>query len=141
MVGNINEIECRHIYEQVPIHIQNKVFVVDLNFLPISDANGVLGVQWFKSLGPIRTDYGTLKMKCVHHGKLIRHKGHCDGELNLISTHQVHCLLHTDNASAFFHIQALPIELPSDQTLQPLLQSILHKLHTLFQKPTTLPPD
>ncbi|GAU49705.1 hypothetical protein TSUD_182030 [Trifolium subterraneum] len=140
MVGNGNIIECHQVCTQIPIHIQNQVFTVDLHVLPLSGADVVFGVQWMKSLGPILTDYNDLTMKFIQAGKIIELKGNYDSGLSLISAQQVKRLMHTDGASEFFHIQLLSPEFPSLQNPDPHIQPILQKFSKLFQKPTTLPP-
>ncbi|XP_040869867.1 uncharacterized protein [Glycine max] len=57
MVGNDQNLECTSICERVSIIIQDIIFTMDLYVLPISGANVVLGVQWFKILGPEDASY------------------------------------------------------------------------------------
>jgi hypothetical protein len=140
MVGNGNEIDCHQVCPQVKIHIQSHVFTVDVHVLALSGADIVLGVQWLKSLGPILTDYNDLTMKFVQSGKIVELKGDRDGGLHLITAQQVKRLLHTQGASAFFHIQVLTPEPPSTQIMEPQLHSLLQKYGFLFSTPTSLPP-
>ena len=140
MVGNGNVIDCHQICNQVPIHVQNQVFTVDLHVLPLSGADIVLGVQWMKSLGPILTDYNDLTMKFLQAGKIVELKGESDSSIHIISAHQIERLLHTNGASAFFHIQVLPTEPPSTKTFNSHTTSLLQKFKPLFQPPSTLPP-
>ena len=105
----------------------------------------MLGVQWLKSLGPVLTDYVDLTMKFKHHNRTIELHGECDDTIREINHHQLKRMVQTDGVSAFFHIRLMDPELPSNQQTQPLTQdstiiSLLHRHHSLFQPPTTLPP-
>jgi len=93
-----------------------------------------------KSLGPILTDYNDLTMKFLQAGKIVELKGESNNSLHIISAHQIERLLHTNGASAFFHIQVLPIEPPSTKTCNPHVTPLLQKFKTLFQPPSMLPP-
>lgn len=93
-----------------------------------------------KTLGPILTDYNDLTMTFLQKGKMIELKGERDGGLHLISAQQIRRLLHTDGASAFFHIQVVNPEPPSTQITNPQIQTLLCKYTSLFQTPVTLPP-
>ncbi|MCH90112.1 hypothetical protein A2U01_0011019, partial [Trifolium medium] len=140
MVGNGNVIECHQLCVQIPVHVQNQVFTVDLHVLPLSGADVVFGVQWMKSLGPILTDYNDLTMKFIAAGKIVELKGDCNSGLNAMTAHQVKRLVHTNGASAFFHIQLLPSEFPSAQNYDPQIHDLIQKYQPLFSKPISLPP-
>jgi len=75
MVGNGQYLHCNQICTEVPIVIQGVEFIIDLHVLPLCGTNIVLGVQWLRSLGSILTDYTTLSMKFMHHGRAIEFKG------------------------------------------------------------------
>jgi hypothetical protein len=78
----------------------------------------------------IMTDYNDLTMKFVQQGKIIELKGDRDGSLQLITAHQVCRLLHTNGASAFFHIQVL-LQSP----LQPKILTHNYKLSFTTMEP------
>ena len=80
-MGNGEELQCNQVCNEVAVHIQSHVFLVDFHVLPICGADVVLGVQWLKSLGPILTDYATLTMKFISNDKLIELKGDRDTRL------------------------------------------------------------
>ena len=105
----------------------------------------MLGVQWIKSLGPILTDYTDLTMKFKHHNKIIELHSERDYTICGINHYQLKGMVQIDGVNAFFHIDRMNPELPSNQQTQPLTQdptiiSLLHRYHSLFQPPTTLPP-
>lgn len=60
MVGNSNEVDYHYLCPGVMVHVQERVFTVDLHVLPLCGADIVLSVQWLKSLGPVLTDYNYL---------------------------------------------------------------------------------
>lgn len=61
------EIECLQLCAGVQVHVQERLFFVDLHILSLCGADLVLGVQWLKSLGLVPMDYNNLTMKflCV----------------------------------------------------------------------------
>lgn len=75
MVGNGQHLDCSYLCKAVTIDIQATLFTMDLHVLPIVSADIVLGVQWLQSLGPVLTDYNTLRMQFFHDGQLIELRG------------------------------------------------------------------
>lgn len=117
---------------------------MDLHTLPLCGANIVLGVQWLKSLGPVLTDYNDLTMKFISDGHIVELKGDTDDTLQAITPPQLHRIVRTASASAYFHISLIPPELPSTQTQPkhyPEIDALLNTFTTLFQTPTSLPPS
>ncbi|CAJ2668471.1 uncharacterized protein LOC123905356 [Trifolium pratense] len=140
MVGNGTLLDCNQVCPGVTLHIQGHTFVVDLHILPISGADLVLGVQWMKYLGPILVDYNALTMQFKHAGSIIHLQGECDVGLHMISAHQVERLIHTDSISSFFHVQMLPVELPSNQKEPSPITELLQQFDHLFTPLASLPP-
>lgn len=142
MVGNGHRLDCSKICEGVPITIQDLVFTVDLYVLPISGANVVLGVQWLRTLGPILTDYSSLRMQFFHKNQLVELKGESASELGLLTHHQLRRLSRTRGSASYFHVQVLLEESTSSQpqSIPPAIQQLLETVSTLFQHPPGLPP-
>ena len=93
LIGNGNEIECHKLYSGATIQIQGHAFTTDFHVLPICGIDVVLDVHWLKSLGPILTDYNTLTMKFVHHGKIIELRGDTTRDLEAVSPMQLRRLV------------------------------------------------
>lgn len=68
MVGNGSILECQQHCADIPLILQGHSFTVTLHLLPISDADIVLGIDWFQQLGPVVTDYTMLSMNFHHLG-------------------------------------------------------------------------
>lgn len=142
VVGNDNELACHQLCSGVVISIQGLTFSVDLHVLPLCGADLVLGVQWLKSLGPILTDYNDLTLKFIHDGKIIELKGNVDDALHAITPTQLHRIVQTDSANAFFHICILDSDSPSltlDTTQYLEITKLLTHFASLFQTPSTFP--
>ena len=143
MVGNGQHLECCYLCPAVSIEVQSTIFTVDLHVLPISSANVVLGVQWLKSLGPILTDFNTLRMQFFHQGKLVELKGDDDANLRLITLSQFRHLCHQQGEGYCFHIATISDHSSTRDPLPfpPAIQSLLTKYEVLFQDPQSLPPS
>lgn len=140
LVGNGNEVECCQLCMGFAVHVQGRMFTVDLHVLPLCGVDIVLGVQWLKSLGPVLIDYNDLTMKFVHEGKLIELKGNLDMALQAVTPPQLHRLIQTRSASEYFHIRVCSQALPSQNT-HPDIITLTTQFASLFQSPTTLPPS
>lgn len=101
--------------------------------LPLSGVDVVLDVHWLKSLGPILTDYNTLKMKFVHHGTIIELHSDTNRDLEAISSPQLRRMVQTDAISDFFHIR-LCSPTPPSSTIPPEIQPLLHQFATLLMR-------
>lgn len=55
--------------------VQSTRIIVDLFLLPMDGTDVVLGIQWFKTLGKIVTDYTELSMKFIWNGKMVSWTG------------------------------------------------------------------
>lgn len=75
--------------------MQSAQFIVYLHVLPIFGANMVLGVQWLKALGPILTDYNTLRMQFFHGGCLVELAGENESTMNVLTPSKFHRLSRT----------------------------------------------
>lgn len=104
MVRNGNELDCLHLCNNVSIHVQGHVFIVDFHVMPLTGADLVLGVQWLKSLGLILKNYSDLTMQFFHTGRVIQLQGNRDGDLDSFNTKQLQQMVTTNSTSAFFHI-------------------------------------
>ncbi|XP_028237019.1 uncharacterized protein LOC114416356 [Glycine soja] len=143
MVGNGQHLDCACICEGVSIMIQDVMFTMDLHVLPIVGANVVLGVQWLKTLGPILTDYGSLRMQFFHQNQLIELKGENTNDSGIITHHQLRRLCRTQTQASYFRIALITDnpEPPPPHTLPPEIQALLIRFSTLFQNPSGLPPN
>ena len=142
MVGNGQHLDCSCICEGVPIMIQDVQFTMDLHVLPVVGANVVLGVQWLKTLGPILTDYGSLRMQFFYQDQLIELKGDNAIDSGLLSHHQLRRLCRTQTQASYFRIAILTDnQKPThSQDLPTEIQALLIHFSTLFQSPSGLPP-
>lgn len=117
---------------------------MDLHVLPLCGANLVLGVQWFKSLGPVLTNYNFLSMNSFHDGRLVELKGDVESTLHLFTPPQLRYLVRKEGPRAYFHISVTQTKLPLTQitSTQLLLekQALTTKFAFLFQPPHSLPP-
>lgn len=146
LVENGHKIECHHLYASVLVHVQGKLFFVDLHVLPLYGTYLVLGVRWLKSLGPILTDYNDLTMKFLYSGRLIELSRDTNSKLRSITLPQLCRLVCKNEANGFFHICIVSWELPSTQTVPspsniPKIASLINKFWVLFQTFPSLPPS
>ena len=141
MVGNSQQLECTSVCESVSVTIQATQFIVDLHVLPIAGANVVVGVQWLKSLGPVLTDYNSLRMKFFHAGTFVELQGDTETTLNSLSSSQFHRLLHNQPKSLYFHVAILHDDNSMvNPDIDPIIQELIDRFHLLFQAPEQLPP-
>lgn len=142
MVGNGQHLDCSCICEGVSIQIQDVHFTMDLHVLPIVGANVVLGIQWLKTLGPILTDYGSLRLQFFYQDRLIELKGDSTTDSGLITHHQLRWLYRTQTQASYFHIAMLSDnwDPPPHQALPQTIQALLERFSFLFQSPHGLPP-
>lgn len=89
LVRNGEEISYSPICHKVPIALQNYSFDVDLYVMPLRGADAVLGVRWFRQLGPMLTDYEDLAMKFVWNGKIVTLVAGKPSIASKISLHQL----------------------------------------------------
>lgn len=145
MVGNGSHLTCSHICKNIQVSIQGHLFHVDLHVMPIGGADLVFGVQWLKGLGPILTDYTSLKMTFSQNGQQIELQGRSGLGPTELTHHQVRRLLQTQRGAAYFHLQLgsdpSPFSLTSPQPypphavteLPPPLNMLLTRFSPLFQ--------
>lgn len=105
----------------------------------------VVGVQWLKSLGPVLTNYATLTMKFMNHGRLVKLRGDRENVIHDVTHHQLRHMIQSKGVSALFHIRLTEPDLPSNQTTRTSTQLLdidllLQRYVGLFQNPSTLPP-
>lgn len=74
-VGNGEVLNCGGECQQVPLHLGDMVFPVDLLLLPVFGADIVLGVHWLSGLGQIIFDYKQLWMEFESGGTRVRLHG------------------------------------------------------------------
>lgn len=89
LVGNSGCLNCNSMCLNVPIQLGNTQFFIHFFVLPISGAEVVLGSEWFKTLGPILTDYANLTMKFNRHGHPIILQGITTDNINAVSSSQL----------------------------------------------------
>ena len=141
MVGNGHHLTCTSLCEAVPIDLQNALFTVDLYVLPIAGANVVLGVQWLQSLGPILTDYATLRMQFFHNDHLVELRGDYLTNSGQLSSTQFRRLCRKQNDGLCFHISVISNTTPSPSSPVPhAIQEVLTRFDILFQPLQSLPP-
>lgn len=140
------EIECLQLCAGVQVHVQERLFFVDLHILSLCGADLVLGVQWLKSLGLVPMDYNNLTMKFLCVGWVVELKEDTHSELRFITPPQLRYLVRKDGANGFFCIRIVSQEPPSTQTITspfdiPVIASLIHKFKDFFQISSSLPPS
>lgn len=148
MIGKNITIDCDTKCPLVPILIQGHSFSVDLYQLPIGGTDIVLGVQWFKLLGSVTTDYASLTMSFNYLKQPI--SLHADIPLcpSLASAQQQKRFSQTHGISALYHLThipdpahlANPVTTPPTSSSHPALAHLLHRYEAIFQEPHQLPP-
>jgi len=78
--GNGEYMTCAGLCSQVPLHVDQSTFLVNLLLLPIYGADIILGgrgavAQWLSGLAPITFDYTHLWMEFQCAGERIRFQG------------------------------------------------------------------
>lgn len=87
------------------------------------------------------TDYNSLRMKFFHAGTFVELQGDTETTLNSLSSSQFHRLLQHQPESLYFHITVLSDDnsmAPSD--IDPAIQELINRFHSLFRVPEELPP-
>ena len=140
MVGDGNLLECLTQCIAVPFSIQGTSFVSDFYILPLGGAEVVLGVPWLVSLGPILTDYTTLKMSFTYLGQQIQLVADAPFKPKDISAPQVKRCIATNSASMFFHLQLIPEPTNQHNSNLSHIQTLISKYQKLFNSPSSLPP-
>ena len=145
MVGKGSVLDCRQLCPDTSVIIQNHIFVVTLCVLPLSGADAVLGVEWLRTLGPIVMDYSMFTMQFTDSGQHVTLHADVQIDENPASAHQIRRMLTTNVTSGLFHLSLLPITKPEPALDPPhpipAINVLLHKYHSLFQQPSTLPPS
>lgn len=113
MIGNGSTIECNTKFPSVSITIQGFSFAVDLFQLPISGADIVLGVQWLKTLGPVTTDYSSLKMSFTFPSQPTSLSADIPMLPSPASAQQLKHLAQTHDISALYHLTHVPDPQPT----------------------------
>ena len=77
----------------------------------------VVGVQWLKSLDPVLTNYATLTMKFMNHGRLVKLRGDRENVIHDVTHHQLRHMIQSKGVSALFHndsqnLSSLPTKPP-----------------------------
>ena len=141
LVGNGEELSCKYVCKQVPLHLETHKFLVDLFVLPLSGAELVLGVQWLTTLGSVLTDYEKLTMKFIKDGEMVQLEGQTREAPQEASSHQLRRLMVTDGIAEMFQLQLIPspMEQPCPQVI-PDICDLLGKYLQLFAEPHGLPP-
>ncbi|XP_027905965.1 uncharacterized protein LOC114165577 [Vigna unguiculata] len=121
LVGNGEELSCKSVCKQVPLHLGTHKFLVDLFVLPLSGAELVLGVQWLTTLGPLEGQTREVPQEA--------------------SSHQLRRLMVTDGIAKMFQLQLIPspMEQPCPQVI-PDICDLHGKYPQLFAEPHGLPP-
>ena len=144
LVGNGAELPCTQICSDVKLGIQGHTFTVDLHVMALGGADIVLGVTWLKSLSPITTDYSNLTVSFTHNSTPIILHGQLGLGPSAITNNQMKRIVSTNRAAALFHITLDPYPpSPSIETTPepPEIQKLLHRYSTLFNTPSSLPPQ
>lgn len=148
-VGNGESMTCAGLCSQVPLHVDQSTFLVDLLLLPIYGADIVLGVQWLSGLGPITFDYTHLWMVFQHADQRIRFQGVTQPSMHYLIPSNFSKISANGNPQ-FFQLTIEPKQprhslSASDPAAPPQFLTALHALlqhhATIFSTPTGLPPE
>jgi len=141
LVGNGEELQYTMMCSQAPLFLGAREFRVNLFVLPLSGAELVLGVQWLKTLGLILTYYNNLTMSFTRNGTRIHLSGVPKPPPEVTSLHQLQRLVSTDSIDICLQLELISPDSKPDPPAHPQVSLILTKNETLFQKPTSLPPQ
>jgi len=135
-VGNKEVIECTGRCLGLSISIQGITIRADFFVLPVAACQAVLGVQWLRTLGPIETDYKTLRMSFKQNGKIHVLTGLSSTDLAPLGEKE---LLQFSGMGFFVH------EVPEENVTQaapwsPELKQVLTEFSHVFEEPKELPP-
>lgn len=106
-VSNGDALSCGSECLTVKLKLGAAIFDIDLIFLPIYNADLVLGVQWMRTMGPILFDYEHIWMEFMHQGVHIQLT-----RVNLIQCDMARSASLTksgSDAAQFYHLKLEPI--------------------------------
>jgi hypothetical protein len=107
----------------------------------------ILGSTWLATLGPHVADYAALTLKFFQNGRFITLQGESDREATQAQLNHFKRLHNTRAIEECFAIQMITPTVPEDQLhdmpadIEPELAILLHTYASVFQIPTSLPPQ
>ena len=153
MVGNGAFIQCQGICPSVDISLQTSTFTIPFYLLPIERADVVLGIDWLRTLGPIKADFSISSIAFTYQNQPITLQAATTSTPTRTTYHQF-CQYLSTNSIASLHLLSIdslsssPSQLESNlqNPSSPLyslpfpIQAILLQHHSIFQIPHGLPP-
>lgn len=155
MVGNDSKLSCTRLCPQVPITLQNNLFLIHFHLLPLEGADVVLGMKWLRTLGPITVDFYIPKISFTYQNNAITITGD-PKSLPTHSTYNKFCyLLHTDSIASIHLLLYQPSnenhtiqQKPDPNSLDSLPPSLSNQITpvlkshvAVFKQPHGLPPS
>jgi hypothetical protein len=147
LVGNGQTLTAEGLIQHVPLQIQGQEIQVPVYLLQISGADVILGSTWLATLGPHVADYAALTLKFFQNGRFITLQGESDREATQAQLNHFKRLHNTRAIEECFAIQMITPTVPEDQLhdmpadIEPELAILLHTYASVFQIPTSLPPQ
>jgi hypothetical protein len=109
--------------------------------ISMGGCDGVLGVEWLRTLGPITMDYQELYMRFTQDSHPYTLRGLQAGSPKIISSHGMEKLLKKGHHCLIAQFNVIQVTDQASQVVPPSLQLILEKYPKVFEVPTTLPPS
>ncbi|XP_026420280.1 uncharacterized protein LOC113316283 [Papaver somniferum] len=140
-VGDGGHIHTQGTCLNIPIQLQNHLFSIDFHVLAVSGCDVVLGVQWFRKLGPIEWDFEKLLMKFKYDGAEIQLLGNNSSTLMVLDTAPMQKLLRKEVYGFFIQLIAVHnFALITPLIENPEIKKLLSTFQDVFATPTSLPP-
>ena len=141
-VANGDQMQSEGKCSDVAFTIQGVPLSCDFHILALGGYDGVLGIHWLQTLGPVRMDFTNLWMEFTINGKLHRLKG-----IQPQSTHIASCnsilKAHRDNDNCYYlySLKSDAVVVSTDTlNLDPQVSQLLSQYKDVFALPTGLPP-
>jgi len=130
MVGNGAFIQCQGICPTVDISLQTSTFSIPFYLLHIEGADVILGIEWLRTLGPIKVDFSIPSIAFTHYNQQITLQATIQSTPTPTTYHQS-CHYLSTISIASFHLISIDFARPSPYQLHNHLQNPLSPLAIL----------